>query len=152
MDNPNLRNMENVYGKLYFRVGQALMALLFLTISVVFVYVYFFTDEYHSENILYTMSFIPIGMIGLYYAVELIKVKGEYDSDIIFFYTPWSGEKKEKWEDLIHVTTNNYIGWHKLTFISGKTIRLSSLLVNHSKVIHHLRNLGHFVEEIDSNK
>jgi len=151
VDNPNLRNIKNVYGKLYFRVGQALIALALLSMTIVFIYGYFFTDAFISGDALSDLIIIPIAIAGVYYTVELIKVRGEYDSDVIFFYTPWSGEKKEKWEDLIHVTRNNYIGWHKLTFISGKTIILSSLLVNHSRVIHHLRNLGHYVEEIDSN-
>ena len=75
--------------------------------------------------------FVGFGVGAAYCFGEAAFVCGTYDADGIFFSTPWTGQKNERWKDLQAVQLNDWGGWYTLTFKSGKRIRLSRLLGGH---------------------
>jgi hypothetical protein len=77
------------------------------------------------------LLFIGFGVGAAYCFGEAAFVRGTYDADGIFFSTPWTGQKNERWKDLQAVRLNDWGGWYTLTFKSGKKIRLSRLLDGH---------------------
>ena len=54
-----------------------------------------------------------------------------FDEEGIAFSTPWTGVKRERWEDLESAELNDWCSWYTLKFKSGKTIRLSRYLSGH---------------------
>ena len=70
--------------------------------------------------------------LGAFYCIgEVAFVRGAYDQEGIEFYTPWTGQKKEKWKDLESAELNDWCSWYTLTFKSGSRIRLSRYLGGH---------------------
>lgn len=72
---------------------------------------------------------------GLSCIVDAAFVRGNFDTEKISHSTPWTGLKKEAWNDLESVTYNSFAGWYTLRFTTGKKIRLSSFLGGHQSVL-----------------
>jgi len=71
------------------------------------------------------------GVAAVYCFGEAAFVHGTFDEEGIAFSTPWTGVKRERWEDLESAELNDWCSWYTLKFKSGKTIRLSRYLSGH---------------------
>lgn len=104
--------------------------------------------------------FIGFGAGAIYCFGEARFVRGSFDSKGIEFYTPWTGVKKEKWNDLISIEVNDLCSWHTLTFKSGKKIRLSKYLAGHHSALEiaerklesNNKNTNNKVQKLDDNQ
>lgn len=79
--------------------------------------------------------FVGFGLGGLYSLGEAAFVAGTYDQEGIEFSTPWTGVKRERWNDLQSVELNAWCSWYTLKFRSGSTIRLSRYLNGHMSAL-----------------
>jgi len=79
--------------------------------------------------------FIGFGAGAIYCFGEARFVRGSFDLKGIEFSTPWTGVKKEKWNDLVSIELNDMCSWYTLTFKSGKKIRLSKYLSGHNSAL-----------------
>ena len=77
-----------------------------------------------------------------YCFAEYFLTRGRYDDNGIDFYTPWSGRKSELWSDLRGVDLNAQMSWYVLTFRSGNTIRISTMLSGHGGLLAVLEQKG----------
>lgn len=79
--------------------------------------------------------FVGFFLGAVYCFGEAAFVRGRYDNDGIEFYSPWTGHKSAKWDDLESVRLNDWCGWYTLTFRSGKKVRLSRFLIGHRSAL-----------------
>ena len=86
---------------------------------------------HHKDFLAKTLLAIGFGAAALYCFGEVVFVRGNFDEEGIFFSTPWTGPKKEKWTDLESVELNDWCSWYTLKFRDGKSIRLSRYLDGH---------------------
>lgn len=127
----------------WFLVAVAWGCLAFVILSI---YAFFYDDDAWSKpGELFSIIGIFIGFAAgaIYLFGEYFKVRGTFDEEGISFHTPWTGSKKEKWEDLKSIKFNSFTNWYVLTFNSGQRIRLSTLLSGHGSVLDLLRRKGH---------
>lgn len=75
--------------------------------------------------------FVGFGFGAIYCFGEARWVKGRFDHEFITFTTPWTGNKHERWQDLVLVELNGWCSWYVLTFKSGAKVRLSTYLGGH---------------------
>lgn len=115
-----------------------------LAIACFCTYSLFFTDI-DKERDLYPLIglIVAFGASSVFLFGEAFKVNGRYDDESIVLYTPWTGLKDEKWEDLREAKFNSNFGWYTLKFESGAKIRLSMLLNGHRLVVDKVKELGH---------
>ncbi len=120
-------------GKLKFGVSALIMGIVGLFIfAALAVLAVFYIDEFREDMtrlifVLFVL-FLLFGIPGLACFAEYFKVKGNFDNQYIEFYTPWTGAKKEDWDNLVSVKFNASMFWYTLDFKSGKKIRLSLML------------------------
>lgn len=125
-----------------------ILALLCLAFSLFAAWGFFYVDNVHenaSELIAVLGLFFGFGGAAIACFAEYFKVKGRFDSDSIEFHTPWTGTKKENWDNLVSAEFNASMYWYTLTFRSGKKIRLSSYLLGHGEVLELLKDRGYDV-------
>jgi hypothetical protein len=117
------------------------MAFVLIAIGALF----FDADAWKKPNELVSIILIitSFGSAATYFFGEYFKVYGTFNSESIDFYTPWTGEKHERWEDLVSITFNSGATWYVLTFTSGKIIRISNFLVGYEKIMEILHSKGH---------
>jgi len=141
---------NKVYGTLKFGIIPIFISLTLVCLTLFLVYIY--GIDYSGGDLQQDITIIVLaiffGICSIYTVAEIIKVKGEFDNEVIFYYTPWTGSKKEKWDDLIEVFPNSSCSWYKLTFKSGAIIRLSTMIGGHDDVLFFLRELGWRIETI----
>lgn len=103
-------------------------------------------DKHVSEKSSELFSVIGLmagfGIAALACFAEYFKVEGHFDNDGIEFRTPWTGYKKEHWDDLASARFNASMSWYTLTFRSGKSVRLSTFLAGHGEVLSLLKHRG----------
>ena len=75
--------------------------------------------------------FVGFGAGAVYCIAEAAFVRGTFNDEGIEFSTPWTGLKRETWEDLESLELNAWCSWYTLTFKSGTKIRLSRYLGGH---------------------
>jgi len=118
-------------GELRFGLFIKSLGLICLLISSV-AFVVLLTENYNAEKFGETTALIGLivsfGVGAFYVLLDAFFVKGNYDQKSIYFSTPWTGIKNEKWCDIKSVTYNSACSWHVLKFNSGKIIRISSYL------------------------
>ena len=122
------------------------LALACLAFSLFSVWVFFYEENIHektSDLIAVLGLFFGFGIAALACFAEYFKVKGRFDSAGIEFHTPWTGIKKENWDDLISAKFNASMSWYTLEFRSGKKVRLSSYLQGHGEVLAILKERGY---------
>jgi hypothetical protein len=133
-------------GELKFGLFMKSLGVACLLFSVV-PFIVFLTGNYQVEKPGETTALICLtigfGIGAIYTLAEGFLVKGTYNESTITFYTPWSGGKNEKWEDLESVKFNGWCYWYVLKFKSGKIIRLSSYLGGHGYLLDYLHERGH---------
>ena len=78
---------------------------------------------------------VGFGIAAAYCFGEFFSTRGSYDDTGIDFYTPWTGRKTERWDDLSEVAFNGQASWFVLTFRSGRKVRISTLLSGHGDVL-----------------
>ena len=132
--------------------GSFLIVLAWCCIAFVLLAVWAFfydADAWEKPSELYPIIglFVGFGAAAIYCFGEYFKVQGAFDSEGIDFYTPWTGRKCERWEDLVSVKFNSQANWYVLLFKSGKKIRLSSLLSGHGEVLKIVRSNGHYFQQ-----
>ena len=71
-------------------------------------------------------------LAGAIYAFgEAAFVRGTYDEEGIYFQSPWTGKKSQRWIDLRSIELNEWAFWYTLQFKDGEKIRLSMYLSGH---------------------
>lgn len=133
-------NDELKHGPLIFILAFACMAF-----SIFAAWVFVFDEDVHeqsSELVAVLLLFFGFGMAAIACFAEYFKVSGTFDSNNISFYTPWTGFKKETWEDLVAAKFNGSMYWYTLEFKSGKKIRLSAYLLGHGEVLEIVNKRG----------
>lgn len=88
--------------------------------------------------------FAGFGLGAIYCFGEAALVRGKFDENGIEFHTPWTGTKREKWQDLQSVELNDWCSWYTLTFKSGSKVRLSRYLSGHLSVLEAIGSRGEF--------
>jgi len=133
-------------GQLKFGAFMVVLAWSCIALSF-FAFIMFFVDNdvWLKRSELYSVIalFFGFGVAGIYCFGEYFKVEGTFDDSEIYFSTPWTGVKREKWENLKKVKFNSIANWYVLTFSSGAKIRLSNMLNGHGEVINLLHEKGH---------
>ena len=126
-----------------FMKGLGLVCLLF-SVGPFFVLI---TENYQVQKAGETTALIGLtvgfGIAAIYTLAEAFLVKGSYNETSILFSTPWTGSKREKWDDLESVEFNGWCYWYVLNFKSGKIVRLSSYLDGHGFLLEFLQDCGH---------
>lgn len=102
------------------------------------------TDRGEFLAVIFIIVFFGIGSI--YSFGEFFFVRGSYDDDGIEFYTPWTGNKQEKWRDLQSIKFNATLSWYVLYFRTDNTIRLSTFLSGHQGALSVVAALGYTIE------
>jgi hypothetical protein len=118
------------YGQLRFGLFMWGLAVAFLVVAFLLV-IHTMYFGYGRDFWAKAALFIGLGGGAIYSFGEAALVHGAFDDDGIEFHTPWTGAKRERWQDLISVELNNWGSWYTLTFKSGKKIRLSRYLNGH---------------------
>jgi hypothetical protein len=85
---------------------------------------------------------VGFGSGAAYCFAEYFCTRGTYGDEGIDFRTPWTGRKTERWSDLRDARFNAQSSWYVLTFRSGRTIRISSLLSGHGPLLELLEARG----------
>ncbi len=109
-----------------------------LTFSLLSFSAFFYDNDVWTKNSeFYSVVglFIGFGIASIYCFAEFFRVHGFYDEYHIEFYTPWTGQKNETWNNLNHAKFDASTSWYILEFKSGKKIRLSTLIHGHREVI-----------------
>jgi hypothetical protein len=118
-----------------FMIGLGLACLLFSVVPLVVL----ITENYQVNKPGETKALIGLiigfGIGAIYCLIEAFFVKGSFDESGISFFTPWTGMKEEKWDDLVSIDFNDWCYWYVLKFKSGKVIRLSTYLLGHAYVL-----------------
>ena len=138
---------SSVNGELKFNSFIAAVAWCCLAFSVLAFCAFFFdNDVWEKRSEFFSVLGLVIGFgIGAVYCFgEYFKVHGTYNEQEIQFYTPWTGKKYEKWENLKSVKFNSTASWYVLEFRSGAKIRLSTFLSGHGKVLELVGTKGNF--------
>lgn len=133
------------YGWGVLLLGVACLAIVGVAIVAFFIDENVWTDR--GEFIAVIGLIVGFGLGAVYSFGEYFFVRGNFDDEGIEFYSPWTGSKKEKWDDLRSAKFNGSLSWYVLRFRSGKTIRLSSLLSGHGGVLAKLQELGYQLDE-----
>jgi hypothetical protein len=123
-----------------------LLALACSALSLFAVWAFFNDKDVHekaSEFVAWLGLFLGFGIGAIACFAEYFKVKGRFDSRGIEFHTPWTGTKKENWDDLVSAKFNASMYWYTLKFRSGKKVRLSSYLLGHGEVLAILKERGY---------
>lgn len=129
------------YGWGIFLLGCVCLALVGFAIGAFFYDNDVWTDR--GEFLAVIGLIIGFGLGAIYSFGEYFLVRGNYDDQGIEFYTPWTGQKSEKWHNLRSVKFSGSMSWYVLRFKDGRTIRLSSLLSGHGGVLSKLEGMGH---------
>jgi len=79
--------------------------------------------------------FVGFGLGAAYCFGEAAFVRGVFDDEGIEFHSPWTGSKRENWNDLVSVAFVGSCSWYTLTFANGKRIRLSQYLQGHMSAV-----------------
>jgi hypothetical protein len=111
-------------GKLYYGSWLFLLGLVCLLFTAYLGLKFLFGEELFNNSAEATYGLILICSFGVSsYAslAEYLKVKGQFDSDIVTFYSPWTGVNEECWENLVSVNFNALMYWFVLEFESGKS-------------------------------
>ncbi len=140
---------------LSFGISPIIVALVFAVFSIVAIsgsIVQIQSNEGTEKITIAILLAINFTIIAIYLISDRFKVKGQYDDKIIFFHTPWTGTKQEKWEDLVSLTFNKRYKWYKLTFKSGAIIRFANGLKGQYEAIDSLVDNGWEVKETNSIK
>lgn len=138
---------SSINGELKFNSFLVGLAWCCLAISILAFAAFFFDNdvwEKRSEFIAVLGLIIGFGIAAAYCFGEYFKVHGTYNEHEIQFYSPWTGQKNEKWENLKSVKFNSTASWYVLEFKSGAKIRLSTFLSGHGKVLELVNEKGNF--------
>ena len=133
-------------GELKHGVFIFIVAILCLALSLFAVWAFFYDKDVHektSEFVAVVGLFFGFGLGAFVCFAEFFKVKGRFDEAGISFYTPWTGAKDERWDNLISAEFNALMYWYTLEFKSGKRIRLSAYLMGHGAVLDLLKQRGY---------
>jgi hypothetical protein len=136
---------KNTNGELKHGLLIFILALACLALSIFAAWMFVFDEDVHeqtSEFVSVLLLFFGFGIAAVACFAEYFKVNGTFDSDSISFYTPWTGSKKESWDDLVAAKFNGSMYWYTLEFKSGKKVRLSAYLVGHGEVLDIVRERG----------
>ena len=125
-------------------LGSLCLAIVGLAVGAFFYDDNIWTDR--GEFFAWVGLLVGFGAAAVYCFAEYFLVRGTYDDRGIEFYTPWTGLKAEKWEDLQSAEFSALMNWYVLKFHDGKTIRLSNMLSGHGGVIARIEQLGLEVE------
>jgi len=141
----NIRD-SSIDGELKFGSFLIVLAWAFFGFSILAFSAFFYDNDVWKKK----SEFFSVAGLWIVFAIaafasfaEYFKTHGSFDDSGIEFYTPWSGKKKESWNDLLSVEFNSSANWYVLTFKSGVKIRLSNLLSGHGKVLDLLYEKGY---------
>jgi hypothetical protein len=136
---------KNTNGELKHGLLIFILALSCLAFSIFAAWMFVYDEDVHeqtSEFVSVLLLFFGFGIAAIACFAEYFKVSGTFDSDSISFYTPWTGSKKESWDDLVTAKFNGSMYWYTLEFKSGKKVRLSAYLLGHGEVLDIVKERG----------
>ena len=118
-------------GVLEYNFTATTIALFNLAFAILLWYI-FISKNYRyqesSQTIALLLLIIFFTASTIYLTLEIIFTKGSFDEETITFNTIWRGQKKQRWEDLIYIDSNDTLSWYILGFQDGTKIRLSYFL------------------------
>lgn len=129
---------SNKKGRLEFGVSMLLLAFSCLFFVLLSSFIFFkktVLDDAISQVLALVLLFVGFGISAIYCFGEYFKTRGTFDNTGIYFHTPWTGDKSEKWGDLQSIEHNSWGNWYVLTFKSGDKIRLSNLIHGHGEIL-----------------
>ncbi|WCP68570.1 hypothetical protein LYZ37_07535 [Vibrio tubiashii] len=132
-------------GELSFGIFLPVIGVATLAFSIIIVWMFFNVGRANDGigEVLSAFGLVVFFGSGSFVSfMEFFKVKGRFDSVGIDFYTPWTGAKKEKWENIVDVKYNRTMSWYVIQFKSGAKVRLSSYLQGHYEVVHIIKARG----------
>lgn len=132
-------------GRLYYGSWLFLLGLVCLLFTASLGWKFLFGEELfnNSADAIYGLILIcSFGLSAYASLAEYFKVKGQFDSCIITFYSPWTGRKEERWENLVSANFNALMYWFVLEFESGKKVRVTPLLNGHGELKRLLKDKG----------
>lgn len=104
-----------VYGFGPFMWGLGIACLVLALLPVISTIYFGHNREFWAKAAL----FVGFGLGAIYCFGEAALFRGKFDGNGIEFHTPWTGTKREKWQDLQSVELNDWCSWYTLTFKSG---------------------------------
>jgi len=133
------------------RYGWSIRSLGVVSVIIWLYMIYIFgSGSYHVEKAGETISLglllLIFGVLGPYMVIETFLVKGQYDQESIYLFSPWHRKVPEKWIDLVSIKYCDWNGMYVLRFKSGTVLRVSQFLGGHSHIIDFLRENGHVVD------
>lgn len=131
-----LRKCENGqlhYGWQLWILGWGCAAFSLLMLSAFYFDKNVFTDL--SEFIAVTLLLLFFSAGALFCFAGYFLVKGKFDAQGIVFETPWHGQIKQRWEDLVGHHYREFLECYQLEFRNGAHIRLSTMLRGHNDVL-----------------
>ncbi|PTP00583.1 hypothetical protein CWN85_23080 [Vibrio splendidus] len=132
-------------GELKHGVFLLVLAIACLTLSLLAAWVGLYDNDVQPKTgdlVAVLGLFSGFGIAALACFAEYFKVKGRFNDSSIEFHTPWTGAKKEHWDDLISAKFNTSMYWYTLHFKSGNKVRLSSYLLGYGEVLELLKSRG----------
>jgi hypothetical protein len=74
--------------------------------------------------------------------LEAYGTSGSFDSEGIALRTPWTGQKRQRWSDLSSATFSPQLGWYRLVFRDGTTMRLSNIIHGYGAALQEIERHG----------
>lgn len=93
------------FGVILWLLAGACLAFALVPISL---YLFFGHEDQLSARL---FLFFGFGLGAIYCFGEAAFVRGGYNNDGIEFFTPWTGLKKEKWNELESIEFNSWFSW-----------------------------------------
>jgi Co/Zn/Cd efflux system component len=133
------------HGELKHGVFILVLAMVCMTISLFAAWSFVYDDDVHEkagELVAVIGLFSGFSVFSFVFFAEYFKARGRFNDNGIEFQTPWTGTKKENWDDLVSAKFNPSMHWYTLQFESGNKVRLSSCLLGHGEVLALLHSRG----------
>ena len=92
----------------------------------------------HGQYAPYFGMIAFFGLGAVYTLLEAYVTLGSYDNAGISLRSAWTGHKQQRWTDVVSADFNAAVGWFRLRFRDGTTIRVSTLLLGHGAAMEQL--------------
>ena len=107
---------------------------------------FFLTDNYDVDKPGETPAIIGLilgfGFFAVYFLGEGFLLRGGYDRTNIWFFSPWTGKKRQTWSTLDSLSFNRAMYWYVLKFEDGNIIRISWYLAGRDDLLALLEQKG----------
>lgn len=122
---------SGVPGQLRHGVFLKVFAWIMAAATVGLAYVMLFTNHRGQYGAL-TLLIVGFGLGAGYLLLEAYGTRGHFNAEEISFRTAWTGQKTQRFRDLVLVEYRPRLGRFDLKFQDGTTIHLSTLIFGHA--------------------